>query len=172
MCMPNLRTIYETCRSRGPLKQPWFSLLSETRQTSIFLFYSLYTAILTKNKFRTFPARLIPPGSRSIKNSAQYMAAGQKAKKILVYIKNVFHYRNKRTMLAICMELYTTIAQVWWPVLVPNQAGRRRASQKGGGSSFQAGPHDLPQVVSEETSWSWLFNPRAKDASRPAHWDL
>ena len=39
----------------------------ETQQTSIFLFSSLYASMLTKNKFFTFPARLIPPpGSRSI----------------------------------------------------------------------------------------------------------
>ena len=37
----------------------------ETRQTSIFLSYSLYTSMVTKNKFFNFPARLTSPGSRS-----------------------------------------------------------------------------------------------------------
>ena len=32
---------------------------------SLFLFYSLYTSMVTKNKFFTFPARLTPSGSRS-----------------------------------------------------------------------------------------------------------
>ena len=37
----------------------------ETRQTSIFLSYSLYTSMVTKNKFFSFPARLTSPGSWS-----------------------------------------------------------------------------------------------------------
>ena len=45
---------------------PWVPPPPETRQTSIFLFYSLYASMVTRNKFFTFPARLTPPGSRSI----------------------------------------------------------------------------------------------------------
>ena len=60
MCMPSLRTIYENWRFQGP-PPPWISPPSETRETSIFLFFSLYTAMVTKNKFFIFPARLTPP---------------------------------------------------------------------------------------------------------------
>ena len=55
MCMPSLRTTYETYRSRGPLTPPWVPTPPET---SIFLFYCLYTSMVTKNKFFTFPDRL------------------------------------------------------------------------------------------------------------------
>ena len=58
--MPSLRTIYETRRSRGPQTPPWVPTPPETRQTSIFLFSSLYTSMMTKNKLFTFPARLTP----------------------------------------------------------------------------------------------------------------
>ena len=64
MCIPSLKTIYETCRSPNPL---WVPPPPETRQISIsiFLFSSLHILMMTKNKFFTFPARLTPPGSRS-----------------------------------------------------------------------------------------------------------
>ena len=63
MCIPSLRSIHETSRFRP--NPPWVPPPPENRQTSIFLFYSLYTSSVTKNKFFTFPARLTPLGSRS-----------------------------------------------------------------------------------------------------------
>ena len=48
----------------GP-KPPMGPPPPETRETLIFLFYSLYTSMVTKNKFFTFLARLSPPGSRT-----------------------------------------------------------------------------------------------------------
>ena len=45
----------------GAQNPPWVPPPPETRQTSIFLFFSLYTSMVTKNKFFSFPARLTPP---------------------------------------------------------------------------------------------------------------
>lgn len=55
-----------------------------------------------------------------LKSSAQCIAAEQKAQKILGYIKRVFRYRNKRTVLALYRALVRPLleygAQFWSPV--------------------------------------------------------
>ena len=66
MCMASLKTIYETSKlfMKSIYETPPPPLVSpppESRQTLIFVFSSLYTSMVTKNKFFTFPARLTPP---------------------------------------------------------------------------------------------------------------
>ena len=55
-----------------------------------------------------------------LKSSAQCIAAQQKAQKILGYIKRVFHYRNKQTVLALYRALVRPLleygAQFWSPI--------------------------------------------------------
>ena len=55
-----------------------------------------------------------------LKNSTQCIAAEQKAQKILGFIKRVFRYRNKRTVLALYKALVRPLleygAQFWSPV--------------------------------------------------------
>ena len=55
--MPSLKTIYETCRSRGPPTPHGFPHHPKPIR---LLFSSLYTSMVTKNKFFSFPARLTP----------------------------------------------------------------------------------------------------------------
>ena len=68
MCIPSLRTIYETCCFWKPLTPHWSPHHPRPDRLHFFLFYSLvklYASMVTKNKFITCPARL-PPGYRSI----------------------------------------------------------------------------------------------------------
>ena len=68
---------------------PMGPLPPETLQTSIFLFSSLYTSIVTKNKFFTFPAKLTHPGSCSIQLSFS-MNTNWFIARSIAYIKNNF----------------------------------------------------------------------------------
>ena len=58
--------------------------------------------------------------SADLKSSAQCIAAEQKAQKILGYIKRVFRYRNKQTVLALYRALVRPLlkygAQFWSPI--------------------------------------------------------
>ena len=62
MCMPSLRTIYETFCSRGPLTHHGFNHHPKPGRFPFFYFIAcIATSMVTKNKFFTFLARLTPP---------------------------------------------------------------------------------------------------------------
>ena len=107
----------------------------------------------------------------NLKSSAQCIASEQKAQKILDYIKRVFRYRNKQTVLALFRALVRLLleygAQFWSPI-------RRKDVERL--EKVQARANMLvPSIChyryQRRLADLELFTLEQKQASGPAHWD-